>query len=181
MIITLEEAHKIDETLTEDDIEGLEIAIRELTNNNFQKIHGKMLRFTVVELVEPNLIKISNLPIGLRVGDRVEVNNTLYNKQLHTVKSLSDEGIEVVGEPFISEKDRDLIVTQVRYPLDVKNGVKKLLEYDKKTAGNIGVKSRSISRVTETYYDVTSGENINGYPTSLFDFINKYKKMRWGT
>lgn len=180
MLITLEEARKIDETLTEGDILGLEVAIREITNNNFQNIHGKMLRFRVSELLEPNMIVLKKPPIGLRIGDRIEINNSLYNESLHTVESLSDEGIEVTGDPFINEKDSALVVTLVRYPQDVKNGVKKLLEYDKKTAGNIGVKSRSISRVSETYFDVTSGENVNGYPTSLFDFITKYKKMRWG-
>lgn len=180
MIITLEEAQKLDRDITIEDLEGLEVAIRELTHNNFQNINGGMLRFSVKELVEPNLIKLFSTPQGLRMGDRIEVANTVYNQYLNTVKSITSEGIEVEGEPFIHEKNSNLFVTLVRYPADVKMGVKKLIEYDKKTSGNIGIKSRSISRVSETYFDVTSGENVNGYPSSLFDFITKYKRMSWG-
>lgn len=178
MIITLEEARKIDSDLTEDDLLGLEVAIRELTNNNFQ---NTKVRFGVSEVIEPDTIKVNGTIKGLRLGDRIELNNSDYNDSLHTVSELHDNKIKVVSDDFLDESNHSMIVTLVKYPQDVKNGVKKLLEYDKKTVGNIGVKSRSISRVTETYYDVTSGENINGYPTSLFDFITKYKKMRWGT
>lgn len=180
MIISLVEAQKIDPNITEDDLLGLEVAIREITHNNFQKTNGQMLRFAVEELAEPNLIKLFTNPQGLRVGDRVEVSNSIYNQYLNTVKAITPEGIEVEGEPFLYEKNSNLFVTLVRYPADVKAGVRKLIEYDKKTSGNIGIKSRSISRVSETYFDVTSGENVNGYPSSLFDFITKYKRMSWG-
>lgn len=178
MIITLEEAQKIDNALTEDDIIGLEIAIRELTNNNFQNTR---VRYRVSEIIEPDTIKVNGTIKGLRIDDRVELNNSDYNDSLHTVMEIHDNHIKVASDDLLDESKHGMILTLVKYPQDVKNGVKKLLEYDKKTAGNIGVKSRSISRVSETYFDVTSGENINGYPTSLFDFITKYKRMRWGS
>lgn len=181
MIITLEEAKKIDEEIEEADLLGLEMAVRELTNNKFQKnASGVILRHRASEIIGPNTIRV-NAPVGLRVGDRIEITGTVFNGPLHTIKSLHDDRIVVEGEPFIDEKRNGLYVTKIWYPPDVEAGVKKLIDYDKKTSGNIGVKSRSISRVSETYFDVTSGENTNGYPSSLFDFIKKYKKIRWGS
>ena len=177
MIITLAEAQKIDYTLTKEDLIGLEVAIREITNNNFQNTR---VRFSVAEIIEPNSIKFNSPVRGLRVGDRVELNNSDYNDNLHTVGEIDGNVIKVADGGLLSEKQSGLIVTLVKYPQDVKNGVKKILEYEKKTAKNLGVKSRSIARVSETYFDVTAAENVNGYPTALLSFIKKYRKMRWG-
>lgn len=177
MIITLTEAQLIDPSIDKDDLLGLEVAIRELTNNNFQNTN---VRFAVSEIIEPNLIKLNSPVKGLRTGDRIELNNSDYNDNLHTVGEIDGNVINVADGDLLDEIKREMIITLVKYPQDIKSGVKKLIEYEKKTAKNIGVKSRSIARVSETYFDVTSGENINGYPSSLFSFIKKYKKMRWG-
>ncbi|WP_423189428.1 hypothetical protein ACO1PF_00510 [Alkalibacterium sp. f15] len=178
MIITLAEAHEINRTLSKEDITGLEIAIRELTNNNFQNTR---VRFSVKEIMDPDTIVLNQLPKGLRTGSRIELNNSDYNEELHTIHEIQGNVLKVSSGGFLDETKSGMIVTLVNYPQDVKNGVKKLIEYDMKTEKNIGVKSRSLSRVSETYFDVTSGENINGYPTSLFSFIMKYRKFRWGT
>lgn len=177
MIITLEEAQAINPEYTEDDILALEVAVREITNNNFQR---KQVRFRVQAIEEPNVIVLNGPPRGIREGDRVELNNTEFNNQLHTIKSIDGNRVEVTAEDLYEERNGRMILTRIDYPADVKKGVKKLLEYETKTAKNIGVKSRSISRVTETYYDVTSGENVNGYPASLFDFVKKYRRLKWG-
>lgn len=177
MIITLEEAQKLDSNITEEDLLGLEVAVRELTNNNFQNVR---VRMRVKEIIEPDTIVLTQLAYGMRIGDRIELNNSAYNERLHTVDEIAGNTLKVSDDSLLAELTRGMIVTLVKYPADVKSGVKKLIEYEKKTAKNLGVKSRSIARVSETYFDVTSGENVNGYPSSLFSFIKKYRKMRWG-
>lgn len=177
MIITLTEAQLIDSSLTKDDLIGLEVAIREITNNNFQNTR---VRFGVAEIIEPNEIRVNGSVRGLRVGDRIELNNSDYNENLHTVGEIDGNVIKTADGDLLAEKQSGMIVTLVRYPQDVKNGVKKILDYEKKTAKNLGVKSRSIARVSEIYFDVTAAENVNGYPTALLSFIKKYRKMRWG-
>lgn len=78
------------------------------------------------------------------------------------------------------ENTGDMMVTLVNYPPDIKRGVKKLIQYDKKMSGKIGIKSETISRMSTTYYDVNAAENIEGYPVSLLSFLKKYERIRWG-
>jgi len=178
MIITLEEAQSIDPNITQDDLESFEQSVRKLTNNNFQ---NKMVRFTDVKIESPNIIRVNEKINGLRINDTVEINYSAYNDGLYVVKTIGpDNTITVESEPFLDEINQRLMVTLVQYPADIKKGVKKLIEYDKKMAGKIGIKSETISRMSTTYYDVTSTENTDGYPKSLLSFLDKYKKMRWG-
>ncbi|WP_250320431.1 hypothetical protein [Streptococcus lutetiensis] len=82
-------------------------------------------------------------------------------------------------DKFITEVSTRAILTKISYPADVLAGVKKLIKYDSKMAGKIGVKSESISRHSVTYYDVTAAESQEGYPATLLGFLKKYKKLRW--
>lgn len=178
MIITLEEAQSINPNITQDDLDAFESSIRELTNNNFQ---NKYVRFKHVSIEAPNTIRTKEPIKGIRIGDTVEVNYSPFNDGLFVVDEILENTIKVQGEPFIEELgDKNLMVTLVKYPPDIKRGVKKLIEYDKKMSGKIGIKSETISRMSTTYYDVTATENTDGYPSALLSFLKKYEKMRWG-
>lgn len=177
MIITLEEAQAIDPNITQEDLDAFESSVRELTNNNFQ---NKYVRFKHVSIEAPNTIRTKEPIKGIRIGDTVEVNYSPFNEGLFVVNEIVGNIIKVKDEPFIEEiGSKNLMVTLVKYPPDIKRGIKKLIEYDKKMAGKIGIKSETISRMSTTYYDVTATENTDGYPKSLLSFLDKYKKMRW--
>ncbi|NGL84152.1 hypothetical protein [Streptococcus equi] len=175
MIISLEEAKKLDKAATQETCDGLEIMVRKVTNNNFQ-----VVSFRCEGLILLNqTIRVSNGRIDIfKVGDTIEINGTHYNDGLYTVKDVSGDVLTVDGD-FISEVNSEAILTLVRYPGDVLSGVKKLLAYDAKMADKIGVKSETISRWSVTYYDVTSAETEEGYPSSLLGFLKKYRKIRW--
>lgn len=176
MIISMQEAQAIDSNITQDDLDAFESSVRELTNNNF---HNNKVRFKNIAFIADNTIKVKETIIGLRVGDTIEVNYSGYNDGLYVVDLIDVNQIKVQGNPFIECEDRSAMITLVKYPPDVKRGIKKLIKYDKKMASKIGIKSETISRMSTTYYDVNSSENIEGYPSSLLSFLDKYKKMRW--
>lgn len=176
MIITLEEAMELDSGITQDDLDAFEQSVRALTNNKFQ---NQRVRFENVQLIEPNIIKLNNTPRGLRLGDTVEVNYSDFNNGLYVVEEILADEIKVEQESFLAEETRGIMITKIEYPADIKQGILKLIQYDKKMAGKIGVKSETISRMSTTYYDVDAKENIDGYPASLLSFLNKYEKMRW--
>lgn len=175
MIISLEDALKIDKNATQEYCDGLETMVRVSTNNNFQNI-----RFRCSGLVlSGNEIRVSKGRLDIfKVGDTVEVNNTNYNDGLYTVSEVTDDVLKIDGE-FITEVSTQAILTKISYPADVLAGVKKLIQYDSKMSGKIGVKSESISRHSVTYYDVTAAESQEGYPATLLGFLKKYKKLRW--
>lgn len=176
MIITLEEARKLNSSIEQDDLDAFETSVRELTNNNFQNKH---VRFRGVEFVSDNIILVKEVIRGLRVGDTIEVNYSHYNDGLFTVASIDGKQITVEGTPFFEANSGLAMVTKVEYPSDIKRGIKKLIEYDVKMADKVGIKSETISRMSTTYYDVNGSDNTDGYPSSLLSFLEKYEKMRW--
>lgn len=177
MILKLIEAQAINVNITQSDLNAFEQAVRALTHNNFQDFNVRGYELT---LTGYTITMARGSTTGLRVGDTVEINDTKYNNGLYVVKTLTLTGIEVEETtPFIDETCEEGIVTKVAYPADIITGVKKLIEYDVKMGGKAGIKSETISRMSVTYYDVNSTENVDGYPASLLSFLKKYKKMRW--
>ena len=176
MIITLEEARKLNPDIEQDDLDAFETSVRELTNNKFQNKH---VRFKGVEFVSDNIILVKEVIRGLRVGDTIEVNYSHYNDGLFTVASIAGKQITVEGTPFFEATSGLAMATKVEYPSDIKRGIKKLIEYDVKMADKVSIKSETISRMSTTYYDVNGSDNTDGYPSSLLSFLEKYEKMRW--
>lgn len=176
MIISLDEAMDIDENITQEDLDGFEVAIRKLTNNNFQNIH---VRYKNVEFTGSDTIEVKGKVEGLRVGDTIQVNESNWNDGLYTVVAIADNLITVRDGKFFTDANRRAMITKIEYPADVKLGMRKLIEYDIVMRGKVGIKSESIARMSVTYFDVNSTENIDGYPSALLSFVSKYEKMRW--
>ncbi|SFB90698.1 hypothetical protein SAMN04488102_101359 [Alkalibacterium subtropicum] len=179
MIIPLSEAIKINEDIYPEDLDAFESMVRELTNNNFQ---DTKVRVTNVSFEVPDRITIHTGDLtGFRVNDTIEVTGSTYNDGLYVIVAINENTFIVKGtETLISSSSNNAMITLVKYPPDIKRGVKKLIQYDKKMADKVGIKSETISRMSKTYYDVNASENIEGYPASLLSFLDKYKKMRWG-
>ena len=175
MIISLEDAQKIDKNATQEYCDGLETMVRVSTNNNFQNIRFRCSGL----MLSDNEIRVSKGRLDIfKVGDTVEINDSHFNDGLYTVLEASDDVLKIDGE-FIAEVSTKAILTKITYPADVLAGIKKLIQYDSKMSGKIGIKSESISRHSVTYYDVTASESQEGYPSTLLGFLKKYKKLRW--
>lgn len=175
MIISLEEALKLDTDATQETCDGLETMVRKLTNNNFQlikfRIRGLRLSGSTIQA------SIGRVDI-FQPGDTIEINGTDYNNGLYVVESVSGSLITIHGS-FIAETNSGAIATKVSYPADVLTGVKKLIAYDTKMRDKAGIKSETVARWSVTYYDVTAAESSEGYPVSLLGFLDKYRKLRW--
>ena len=177
MIITLTKAKKLNKDITQEDLDGIEVAIRELTHNNFQnrnvRVNGNV-RFEGKALICQGDL------IGFVVGKTVQVSNSKYNDGLYVITAVTHDTITVTTETdFITASVREAVVTLIEYPADIIAGVNKILKYDAKMGLKFGVKSETISRWTTSYFDQNSSESVNGYPAALMSFINKYRKLRW--
>lgn len=178
MIITLQEAQAIDSSITQGALDSYEAAIRQLTNNNFQvsKVRARGLTIDDDKVTAKN----DKLTKAVREGDTVEINGTSADDGLYTIKAIDGPTVTLDKTLRVAGDYRDAILTWVDYPADVKEGVRKLIEYDKKMKGKTGIKSETISRMSVTYFDATASESVGGYPANLMSFIKKYAKIRWG-
>lgn len=179
MIISLEEAQAISRDYNLIDVLAIEQQIRQLTNNNF---HHEHIRVRNIAFVDNQIISANEL-IGFNEGDTIEIIGTKYNDGLYFIENISDEHVVTVQTVFkkqlVNEATQSAEMVLVEYPYDVVVGVKDVLAYKSKMKSKQGIKSERISRVQVTYND-TDNSNIDGVPSSLFSFLKKYRKIRWG-
>lgn len=177
MIISLAEAQRIDPDVTQSDLDAFEQTVRQITNNNFQNVH---IRFRDV-VFNGDSIVLNDSPLGLRVGDTIQISNSKVNDCLTTIKAITEKTLETDNEePFFEGSFSGSFITKVEYPADIRMGIEELLRFKKSMGSKMGIKSESIARMSITYYDVNASDNIEGFPAAKFSFLNKYKKMRWG-
>lgn len=177
MIISFDEAKKLYPGVTQDDLDGFETAIRQLTNNPFQ---NRKVRYCNLRFENDNQIVVLANIEGLRKDDTIQISGSKLNDGLYVVDSVDGMIITLSGEPrLFTGNDAGAFLTKVEYPPDILSGVRKLLVYDAKMQGKIGLKSETVSRMSKTYYDQTSGETVNGYPAALMSFVNKHKLLKW--
>lgn len=177
MIISLEKAKEIYPDVTQDDLLGIEQAIRQETNNPFQNLN---VRFFNLRFEKENKIIAFDEIEGLCTNDTIQVSNSKWNDGLYVITSVDGNTIQLEeGTRFFVGNDESAFFTKIEYPPDILFGVTKLLKYDAKMTDKIGVKSETVARMSKTYYDQNSTETIAGYPSAMMSFINKYRKMRW--
>lgn len=176
MIISLEKAKEIYPNVTQDWLDGIEQAIRTITNNPFQ---NKKVRFQHIRFDSENEISVFDELFGLRTGETIQVSNSRLNDGLYVIKEVKSNSIVLEDAHCFTGTDKTAFVTKVEYPADLIAGVRKLLQYDAKMENKIGLKSKTVSRMSETYFDQNSHESINGYPAALMSFINKYRLLKW--
>ncbi len=172
MIIDLKDAKKANPNVTQDQLDALEQFVRAETKNSF---HNKRVRFCSIRTEPPDMLYVSDIK-GLRVGDTVEINYSAYNNGLYVIDEIVEDSIKVKSQDLFEESGRELMLSKVEYPADIKQGLLGILEYDAKMADKTGLKSRSISRMSETYHDLTKSESKGGRPAYLFSFLENYYK-----
>lgn len=176
MIIKLDEAQKVDPEVTQVDLDAYEAMVRQRTNNNFQDVKVRYYSLHI----EPSRIVLLGRPDGLRAGDTIQVSGTNYNNGLYTVSTLGEDNVSLQETDLYPEGAPWGMLTKVKYPADIRQGVLELIRYRHEMAGKLGIKSESIARMSTTYYDVNAADNAEGFPAAKLDFLKKYEKMRWG-
>lgn len=188
MIISLEEAKKSNPNVTQEELDAIETAIRQLTNNKFQNVN---IRFYNFEVQDGNKLVFNTNLAYLRVGDTIELSETWsqigsgpnidkgVNDGLFVIKEISDRTIILNTETLFDGKFSSAFITKIEYPADIAAGVQKMLKYDAKMGDKLGIKSESISRMSVSYFDVSTSATIEGFPASVMAFLKKYEKVRW--
>lgn len=188
MILTLEEAEKIKPGVTQEELDAIETAIRQLTNNKFQNIN---IRFFSFEVQDGSRLVFNEKLAYLRVGDTIEVSDTWsqlgngpnidkgVNDGLYVIKQIDEKSITLNTDKLFDGKYTAGFVTKIEYPSDIAIGVQKMLKYDAKMGDKLGIKSESIARMNISYFDVSTSATIEGFPASVMAFLSKYEKMRW--
>lgn len=174
MIISVEDLRKhIDTTLDDSVLEGklqaLELLIRKHTNNNFQ---NRGFRFNCPVMTTKLYL---STPL-LKVGDTVQISESIYSNGIYMIKAVEDEFIEL-DKQLIDESD--ILVTKVEYPMDVVFGVVNMLKWDLENRDKVGIQSETISRHSVTYFDQSANNTLLGYPISLLGFLKPYMKARF--
>ena len=145
--------------------EGIEDFIRQYTNNNFtvkNVTFNTPSKYGKLETVSPLF----------KVGDTVLISKSKYNNGVYTLNDI--EGT-LDKELFDDDNNK---VTLVKYPNAVKLGVVKLLQYNVKMDGKIGISSETLSRHSVSYAQPSS-DSIGGYPSYLMSFLKPYMKARF--
>ena len=175
MIISIEELKKYIETKEDDSVlearlQALELLVRRHTHNNFQK---RAYRRTA-DIVGGLFIVEALTPF--MAGDTVQISESDLNEGLYIVAE-ADDSTFTVKEDVVDEKD--VLVTKVEYPMDVKMGVVNLLKWELTNREKVGIQSETISRHSVTYFNMDGENAVMGYPKSLMGFLNPYKKARF--
>ncbi len=179
MILTVSELREYittDETdqILEAKLQALELLIRAYTNNNFQI---RAFRAVAVAVAEGNKL-LFNSPVPFKVGDTLQITESDFMQdELVTVSAVDTSSITVSDE--LSDES-GVVVTKVKYPMDVKIGVVNLMKWELEHRDKVGVASESISRHTVNYIDQTGENTTMGYPVALMGFLKPYRKARFG-
>lgn len=149
-------------------LQALELMVRKYTNNNFQ---NRNVRFECASNIQ--ILDIQT-PF-LKVGDTVQISQSLYNDGLYVVNDTSN-GI-TLDKPLFDEGK--MLVTKIEYPSDVVMGVVELMKWEMNNRSKVGIASETISRHSVTYFNMDGDNSIMGYPKSLMGFLKPYMKARF--
>lgn len=155
-------------------LQALELLIRAYTNNNFQI---RAFRAVAVAVAQGNKLMF-NSPVPFKEGDTLQITESDFMQdELVTVLTVNDSSITVSGE--LSDES-GVVVTKVKYPMDVKMGIVNLMKWELDNREKVGVASESISRHSVTYVDQTGDNTVMGYPVALMGFLKAHRKARFG-
>ena len=179
MILTVAELRQYITTDEEDSVleaklQALELLIRAYTNNNFQV---RAFRAVAVASSDGNRL-LFNSPIPFKVGDTLHITESDFMQDaLVTVSDVDDTSVTVSDEVI---DESGVVVTKVKYPMDVKMGIVNLMKWELDNREKVGVASETISRHSVTYVDQTGDNTVMGYPVALMGFLKPYRKARFG-
>ena len=176
MILTVEALRKNIETDETDDVleeklRAMELLIRAYTNNNFQQRAARREAdvvggFLYMEALQP-----------FDVGDTLQISDSELNNGLYTVTEADDATVTLKEKTY---DERDVLVTRVIYPADIKMGVVNMMKWELNNREKVGISSESISRHSVSYFDMSGDNSIAGFPKALLGFLKPYMKARFG-
>lgn len=168
-LIRLPEFIGQDSTILQSKLDALELLIRGYTHNNFQ------VRSIRCEGASQGNTLFCIHPF-MAVDDTIQISESEVNDGLYIIRSINNDNILVDKSMYAVDYN---LVTLVRYPADIKQGIIDLMKWEIDNRQKIGIKSESLSRHSVTYFDQDANNQVMGYPVSLLGFLGSYKKARF--
>lgn len=154
-------------------LQALELLIRAYTNNNFQV---RAFRSVAVAMADHDLV--CNGAVPFRAGDTLQITESDFMpNSLVTVASVEGNTVTVREDVY---DESGVVVTKVKYPADVMQGVVNMLKWQLDNGDKVGVQSETIARHSVTYFDQSAANTAMGYPVALLGFLQPYKRARFG-
>ena len=174
MILSVDELKTYIKTTEQDAIleaklRSIESLVRNYTNNNFQQ---RNIRFKCPAMQQKLFLSTDML----RVGDTVQISDSMYCDGVYTIISIIDGYIELNQTLF---DESEVLVTMVKYPDDVKMGVVNMMKWELENRDKVGIQSETISRHSVTYFNMDGDNSTMGFPKALLGFLNVYKRARF--
>lgn len=176
MLMTVEELKQFittdkSEPVLEAMLQALEWAIRGYTNNNFQDRNYRRK----ADIIAGDLYNIEAVN-PFDAGDTVQISESKLNNGLYTVVNAEDTHMKL--NDMLKDEKR-VLLTKVVYPMNVKLGVARLIQWELDNGNKVGIQSESISRHSVTYFNLDGSNSVMGYPQSLMGFLQPYRKARF--
>lgn len=174
MIITVEELRHAGMTGSDAELKqkakAAEQLVRDYTHNNFQH---RGIRY--VANVEGDVITFPS-SVLLKNGDTVEISRSQYNNGVYEIIRTDGNTCQISDDLY---KEDNVLVTLIKYPESVKNGVLGLVKWEKDNEGKAGIQSETISRHSVTYATLDDTNSAMGYPRAMMAFLDPYRKARF--
>lgn len=158
-----------DDLIIKEKLSTLEHLIRSYTHNNFQL---KNVR-SQSEILDRIILNPSEY---FRIGDTVQISDSLLNNGVYTVTEITEKGMTVDGNLLDCKKN---LITKIFYPPDILMGVINMIKWDMENREKVGIQSETISRHSVTYFNMDGDNSVMGYPISLLGFLKPYMKARF--
>lgn len=170
MIETLQNYTKLDKETIINLLPFILIEIRNYTNQYFLTKH----HLKVID-IKDNKITAEDVPMGIRVGDTVELMNSENNTLIYQIKNISNNEIEM-EQPLIEEVGNDnIVLIKLSFGKVNFKTIEKMLKYDMEFGSSSGIKSQSLGGYSVQYATPDNGETH--YPIEMYGGVNSLKKV----
>lgn len=109
-----------------------------------------------------------------------ELKKYLVTDETDAVLEAKLDAIERMIKLYTNNNFKRHLTETGEYPMDVKMGVVNLMKWELERRDKVGVSSESISRHSVTFFDMSEGNSVMGYPVALLGFLKPYKRVRFG-
>jgi len=169
-IVSLLTTYGVTETTVKNLIPSVLQEIRRYTNQWFLTSVSMSDDFTI----EGNKIYFTE-DCPFKVGDWFELLNSIDNYEVYSVKSITDEYIEVNQDLADEEISDTLIKLSFRgvSPMTVSS----MLAYDLSRGTSKFIKSQTLNGYSVTYADNSNMKVPNAYPNELYGGVNSLRKV----
>ena len=152
-------------------LKAIEQVIRAFTHNNFQNRNARFV-------AEASGGVLSGASPFIRIGDTVQISQSMVNDGLYTVIDITDGQTTVEGDLFATKKN---LVTKIEYPADVVQCAIDLFKWKIEFGDKIGIKSESetLSRHSESVTYEDSATLFMGYPVGILKGLALHSKARF--